>query len=158
MIVKIKEVKADITKAPVDAIVNSIGYTLENTRAGVCGAIFKKAGPELNIALKKHSYINVSDVIVTDAYNLPSKYIFHTLSPMFSGGLSGDIEKLKACYTNCIQQGEKMSLKSIAFPYIGTGFYNFPLEFTKITIYNHLQTYFKNKSNSSIKIVYLCSL
>lgn len=128
MITKIQ--KADITKLKVDAIVNAANkYCTKG--GGVSGAIHKAAGPELEkecLERKKQQRIetiDIGDVLVTGGHELPCKYVFHTLGPVYG---EDDVNLLKRCYSNCLDKAEKMSLKSIAFPGISTGIFGVPVE------------------------------
>ena len=64
---------------------------------------------------------------VTKAYNLPSKYIFHTVGPIYSG-IGKDLSDLASCYRSCLEKAEEMGLESIAFCSISTGVFGFPIE------------------------------
>ena len=94
----IKLVSGDITKIPeVEAIVNAANSSLE-MGGGVCGAIFKAAGSELAQECKEIGGCNTGEAVITKGYNLPNKYIIHTVGPRYSTGENGESEKLESAY------------------------------------------------------------
>jgi O-acetyl-ADP-ribose deacetylase len=129
MIIKI--IKYDITSFPVDIIVNSANKSLMKG-SGVCGAIHSKAGIELgkecmNIKKKQNiSFLSIGNIIVTRAYNLPAKYVIHTVGANNNG--REDISLIKNCYRNSLKKAEELKVKSISFPAISTGIYKLPIE------------------------------
>jgi O-acetyl-ADP-ribose deacetylase len=128
---KIKIIKGDITSIPVDIIVNSANKSLMKG-SGVCGAIHTKAGIELvkecmEIKKKQNiSFLPIGEIIVTKAYNLPAKYVIHTVGAKNNG--REDISLIKNCYRNSLEKAEELKVRSISFPAISTGVYNLPIE------------------------------
>lgn len=119
-------IRADITKVKADAIVNSANPKPTYGR-GVDSAIYHTAGAEA--LLKEREKIGVlatGEVAVTPAFALPAKYIIHTVGPVWSGGNSGELLALGACYKNALKKAEELQCESIAFPMISTGVYGFP--------------------------------
>lgn len=123
----IQIVKGDITNQPdIEAIVNSANKYLE-PGGGVSGAIHKKAGPQLYEYCKKLAPIRTSQAVITPAFNLPNKYIIHTLGPVY-GKDKPEEELLKQTYRNCLELANNYNIKSVAFPSISTGIFGYPIE------------------------------
>ena len=119
-------VRNDITKMPVDAVVNAANSALK-IGGGVCGAIFTAAGAEkLQSECDKIGGCNVGEAVITKGYNLKAKYIIHTVGPIWKDGNSGEEKLLHNCYTNSMLLALQNNLKSIAFPLISSGIYGYP--------------------------------
>jgi O-acetyl-ADP-ribose deacetylase (regulator of RNase III) len=119
-------VLADITTLDVDAIVNAANEGLL-PGGGVCGAIHRAAGPELARACVKVAPCPTGDARITPGFSLRSKYVIHSVGPVWRGGRRGEAEQLASAYRASLALARDYSLASIAFPAISTGIYGYPL-------------------------------
>lgn len=126
---KIQVVFGDITKIPVDALVNAANSSLMGG-GGVDGAIHRAGGPAIlddcrNIVARQGG-CKTGEAVITTAGNLPAKYVIHTVGPVWNGGHKKEREKLAGCYLNSLKLAVENGCKTIAFPNISTGIYGFP--------------------------------
>jgi len=119
--------QGDITKEPVDAIVNAANPSLLGG-GGVDGAIHRAAGPGLLEECRKLGGCRHGEARITGGYNLKAHYVIHTPGPIYKNGLHGEKETLRNSYLNCMKLAREYKLKSIAFPAISTGVYSYPKE------------------------------
>jgi len=146
--------KGDITKLKVDAIVNAANTSLLGG-GGVDGAIHRAAGPELLDFNRKLGGCKTGEAKISPGFNLPAKYIIHTVGPVWNGGKYNEDTLLANCYKNSLKLAVENGIKTIAFPAISTGIYRFPLErATKIAV-NEVKK-FLEKNVSIEKIIFVC--
>lgn len=119
-------IRNDITKVTADVIVNSANPNPVYA-PGTDAAIYNAAGKRQLLAeRRKIGYLNRGEAVATPAFNLPAKYIIHTVGPVWSGGNQGEFEQLRSCYNKSLLLARQLGCKSIAFPLISTGVYGFP--------------------------------
>ena len=118
--------KTSITELKVDAIVNAANSSLL-MGGGVCGAIFRAAGPaELQAACDRIGHCNTGSAVITPGFRLPAKYVIHAVGPVWNGGFSGEPEQLRSAYQQSLKVAKENGCHSIAFPLISAGIYGYP--------------------------------
>ena len=119
-------VRNDITRMSVDAIVNAANSSLK-MGGGVCGAIFTAAGADqMQAACDRIGRCGVGEAVLTDGFDLPAKYVIHTVGPVWCEGDPDQAQYLSGCYTHSLELAARHKCTSVAFPLISAGIYGYP--------------------------------
>jgi O-acetyl-ADP-ribose deacetylase len=140
MTTRIEVIQADITRLPVDAIVNAANASLLGG-GGVDGAIHRAAGPRLLEATRKIGSCATGEARITPGFDLPAKWVIHTVGPIWHGGQAGEDSLLAACYRESLKLASSVGAKTVAFPAISTGAYGFPVERAAHIAVDQIETY-----------------
>ncbi len=117
----------DITRLRVDAIVNAANEQLARG-GGVCGAIHRAAGPQMEAACAALGGCPTGEARITPGFSLPAAWVIHAVGPVWRGGNAGEERLLARAYESSLVLADAQHLTSVAFPAISTGIFGFPLE------------------------------
>lgn len=152
----IELIQGDITKIHADAIVNAANSSLLGG-GGVDGAIHRAGGKQILdecIEIRnRQGKCKTGEAVVTSAGNLPSKYVIHTVGPVWNNNEEKGSTLLANCYNNSLKLAESLDVKTIAFPNISTGIYHFPKELAAKIAINEVQNFNTEKIE---KIIFVC--
>ena len=154
----IQVVRGDITKEEVDAIVNAANKYLSHG-GGVAGAIVRAGGriiqEESNEIVEKNGPLNTGDAVITTAGNLPSKYVIHTVGPVWGEG--DEERKLKKAILSVLRLATEKKLESISIPAVSCGIFGFPKKMGTKIIYETVKEFLKNEK-TDLKVVRLIGI
>ena len=154
-------VQGDITTLAVDAIVNAANQRMLGG-GGVDGAIHRAAGPELYEACLKVPEVRpgvrcpTGEARITPGFRLPTKFVVHTVGPVYRDGRHGEPDLLSACYRNSLALAAENHCRSIAFPCISTGVYGYPIEDAAKIAVREVQTFLSATKNAEMEVIFCC--
>ena len=141
----------DITAIPTQTIVNSANPSLL-AGGGVCGAIHRAAGPNLEAACRKIGRIDPGQAVLTEAFDLPAEHVIHAVAPRYLDGSRGEEEVLAETYRSICVLVQQHGITTLSIPSIGTGIYRFPLQLASQIAVRTLQNY----SNAGCSMTFIC--
>jgi len=151
---RIEIVLGDITTLATEAIVNAANNSLCGG-GGVDGAIHRAAGPKLLEECQILGGCPTGDAKMTKGYNLPARYVIHTVGPIWHGGSHGEDETLASAYRNCLELAKENAIRSVAFPSISTGAYGFPKDRASCIAFQEISK-FLEENDVPEKVVIVC--
>jgi O-acetyl-ADP-ribose deacetylase (regulator of RNase III) len=122
---RVQIVQGDITGLDVAAVVTAANEGLRGG-GGVDGAVHRAAGPQLREACRQQAPCPAGQSRITPAFQLPVKWIIHTVGPVWQGGRSGEARLLRSAYRSALKLAAEYEIESLAFPCISTGAYGYP--------------------------------
>ncbi len=155
---RIELLKGDITKLEIEAVVNAANRQLKGG-GGVDGAIHKAAGPVLHEEcmriIQKMGECPTGEACITSAGNMPSKYVIHTVGPIWRGGNMHEQKLLAKAYRSTLELAVDFGIKEIAFPNISTGVYSFPKELAAETALDETNKFLMDNPDFK-RVVFVC--
>lgn len=153
MAVRLDAIEADISALDIEAIVNAANEPLL-MGGGVDGAIRRKAGPEMETALREIGCCATGEAVLTKGYRLPARFVVHTVAPIW-GGNPDDVRLLSACYRNALAVARAQGIAEIAFPCLGTGAFGWPPDLAAETAFA-VVTRELNETDEISRVVFCC--
>jgi len=150
----IEIVLGDITTLAVDAIVNAANNSLLGG-GGVDGAIHRAAGPALLGECRKLGRCPTGEARITNGYDLPARWVIHTVGPVWHGGARDEDDLLAQCYRNSLKLASEKGVHTVAFPSISTGVYRFPIERACRIAIREVKTFLRSDT-SVARVVFCC--
>lgn len=154
----IQVVRGDITKEEVDVIVNAANRYLSHG-GGVAGAIVRKGGSviqeESNKIVEKNGPLNTGDAVITSAGKLPSRYVIHTVGPVWGEG--NEEEKLRRAILSVLKLATEKKLESLSIPAVSCGIFGFPKRKGTKIIYETVKNFLENEE-TSLKLIRLIGI
>ena len=147
--------KGDITKMAVDAIVNAANSGLRGG-GGVDGAIHRAGGPTIMDECRKIGGCPTGEAVITTAGLLPSKFVIHTVGPVWQGGGHNEEKLLSEAYRNSLKLAKKHDVTSIAFPNISTGVYGFPKKLAASIAVETTKMFLEENPSELITVTFVC--
>ncbi|PID41487.1 MAG: O-acetyl-ADP-ribose deacetylase [Proteobacteria bacterium] len=152
----IEIVIVDITTLAVDAVVNAANSTLLGG-GGVDGAIHRAAGPELLEACRQIGGCPTGEARITRGYQLPARFVIHTVGPIWHGGEQGEPQQLASCYRQSLALAVDHECRSIAFPAISCGAYGFPIRDAAVIAMRESTDFLAQNDTAIHRLVFSCA-
>ena len=153
---EIEIVIVDITTLEVDAIVNAANETLLGG-GGVDGAIHRASGPELLAECARLGGCPTGEARITGGYNLPARFVIHTVGPIWHGGGEGETMQLASCYRTSLELAVEKGCTSISFPAISCGAYGFPIQNASVIAIRETCGFLARNGAIIDRVVFACS-
>lgn len=152
---KITILQGDITKLKVDAIVNAANERLRGG-GGVDGAIHRAGGPQILEECKKYLGCPTGEARLTSAGNMPSKYVIHTVGPVYRGGQNNEAYLLESAYKSSLKMAAENNVRTIAFPFISAGVYGYPKEEASGIAVNTVKKFIEEYPDVFDEVIFCC--
>ena len=147
--------KVGITNTDCECVVNAANeYLLEG--GGVCGAIFKAAGPLLTDACNKIGHCDCGSAVLTDAYNMHARYIIHAVGPLYHDGQHHEDQLLYSAYKQSLKLAKDHNCHSIAFCLISAGIFGYPVDEAWRKALQACMDFFLDHPDYDLRIVFAC--
>ena len=155
---KLRLMIGDITQVEADAIVNAANQALAGG-GGVDGAIHRAGGPylrrELNEIRQREAGCATGSAVVTQAYLLPARYVFHAVGPIYRDGKHGEAALLGSCYDTCLRLADGLGVEVISFPSISTGAYGYPMKDAAKVAIDAVSAYLGRDSGTVREVIFV---
>ncbi len=148
----------DITRVAAEAIVIAANSALRGG-GGVDGAIHRAGGPAIMDELKeireKSGGCPTGSAVATTAGELPARYVFHAVGPVYHGGAEKETELLSSCYRTCLQMADERGVSTISFPSISTGAYGYPVAAAAAVAIRTVSDYLREQKTSLKEVTFV---
>jgi len=155
---KVSMIQGDITKQATDAIVNAANSSLMGG-GGVDGAIHRAGGPaileECKMIVARQGRLPTGKAVITTGGNLKTRYVIHTVGPIWHGGSGNEAELLRSAYYECLKLASDNRLGSISFPSISTGAYGYPVDEAAKTAVSTIVSFLKEQATSLKEVIFV---